>query len=82
MFDGRRTDMNPRLRAVIDRAEQLPDSEQEELATLIKEELEEREWEALTQRPGARAFHDQLRAELREAEERGELEEIEGDTFG
>lgn len=74
--------MNPRLQAVIDRAEQLPDAEQEELATLIEEELEEREWEALTNRPGARAFHDQLRAELREAEEGGELEEIKGDTFG
>jgi DnaJ-domain-containing protein 1 len=74
--------MNPRLRAVIDRAEHLPDADQEALAALIEEEMEEREWEALTQRPGSRAFHDELRAELREAEERSELEEIKGDTFG
>lgn len=74
--------MNSRLQAVIDRAEKLPDADQEALAALLEEELEEREWDALTQRSGARAFHDQLRTELREAEERGELEEIEGDTFG
>jgi hypothetical protein len=65
--------LHPRLKAVIDRAEKLPDADQEALAALIEEEIEEREWEALCQRPGARAFHDQLRAELREAEERGEL---------
>jgi hypothetical protein len=74
--------MNSRLRAVMDRAEQLPDEEQEALAALLEEELEERAWDELTQRPGAHAFHDQLRAELREAEERGEVEEITGDTFG
>jgi len=74
--------MNPRLQAVIDRAEKLPDADQEALAAVIEEELEECEWEALTQRPGSRAFHDELRAELREAEERGKLEEIKGDTFG
>lgn len=75
-------DMNDRLRAVIDRAEQLPDADQEALARLLEEELEEREWEALTRRPGAHAFHEELRAELREAEERGEVEEIEEDHFG
>ena len=73
--------MNERLRAVIERAEQLPDMAQEALAKVLEEELAEREWESLTQQPGARAFHDQLRAELREAEERGEIEEIEGGTF-
>ncbi len=73
--------MNERLRAVVDRVEKLPDADQEALAELLEEEMEEREWEALTRRPGAHAFHDQLRAELREAEERGELEEVEGDTL-
>jgi hypothetical protein len=74
--------MNERLRAIVERVEQLPDVDQEALAALLEEELEEREWDALTKRPGAHAFHEQLRAELREAEERDELEEIEGDTFG
>lgn len=73
--------MNERLRAVVERVEHLPDAEQEALAELLEEELEEREWEALTQRSGARAFHDQLRAELRDAETKGELEEIRGNTF-
>jgi hypothetical protein len=73
--------MNERLRAVVERAEQLPDEDQETLARLLEEELEELEWDALTHKPGAHAFHDQLRAELREAEEHGELEEIEGDKF-
>jgi hypothetical protein len=67
--------MNERLRAVLDRAKKLPDADQEALARLIEEELEEREWAALSQRLGARAFHDQLREELREAEERGELDD-------
>ncbi|HEX6798172.1 MAG TPA: hypothetical protein VF116_10725 [Ktedonobacterales bacterium] len=74
--------MNERLRAVVDRAEQLPDADQEALAKLLEEELEEREWEALTRLPGARAFHEALRAELREAEERGEVEDIHGDKLG
>jgi hypothetical protein len=73
--------MNERLQAVVDRVEKLPDADQEALAELLEEELEEREWEALTKRPGARAFHDRLRAELHEAEEHGEVKEIEGDTF-
>ena len=73
--------MNEHLRAVIERAEQLPDADQETLARLLEEELEELEWEVLTHKPGARAFHDQLRAELREAEQHGEIEEIEGDKF-
>jgi hypothetical protein len=60
--------MNERLRAVVERVEHLPDAEQEALAKLLEEELEEREWEALTKRPGARAFHDQLRAELHDAD--------------
>jgi len=47
------------------------------MIAMIEEELEELEWDALTQKPGAQTFHDQLRAELRQAEERGEIEEIE-----
>jgi hypothetical protein len=60
--------MNERLRAVVERVEHLPEAEQEALAKLLEEELEEREWEAFTQRLGACAFHDQLRAELHDAE--------------
>lgn len=73
--------MNERLRAVMERAEKLPDTDQEALAQLLEEELEEREWDALTHKSGARAFHDLLRAELREAEEHGKLQEIDGDKF-
>lgn len=73
--------MNDRLRAVIDKVERLPDADQEALIEMIEEELEEMEWDTLTRKPGAQAFHDQLRAELRQAEERGEVEEIVGDTF-
>jgi hypothetical protein len=74
--------MNNRLRAVVERLDQLPDADQEALAELLKEELEERAWQSPTKLPGAVAFHEQLRADLREAEERGELEEIEGDSLG
>ena len=73
--------MNDHLRAVIEAAEQLSDAEQEALATAWEELLEEREWDALVKRPGARAFHDQLRAEAREAKAQDTLEEVDGDTF-
>ena len=73
--------MNERLRAVVEKVEQLSHADQESLIALIEEELEELEWDALTRKPGAAAFHEQLRAELRQAEERGEIEEIEGDRF-
>ena len=66
--------MNDRLRAVVEAAEQLPDAEQEALAATWEEALEERELDALVRRPGARAFHDQLRAEAREAEKLGTRE--------
>lgn len=70
------------LRHAFELAQQQPDEEQRRIAQMVLEELEEREWEALTRRPGARAFHEELRAELREAEERGEVEEIHGDKLG
>lgn len=73
--------MNERLHAVIKRAEQLPDADQEALAQMIEEELEELDWDALTHKPGAHAFHNQLRSELHKSEERGEIEEIEGNRF-
>lgn len=73
--------MNERLRLVVERAEQLPDVDQEILARLLEEGLEELEWDALTHKPGARAFHNRLRAELLEAEERGKIDELDGDKF-
>lgn len=72
--------MNDRLRAIVEDAERLSDAEQEALAIAWEELLEEREWAALTKRPGARAFHGQLRAEARQAQEQGTLEEFDGDT--
>jgi hypothetical protein len=55
--------MTERLQHVLEQVQQLPDKEQDELASLIEEELAEREWDALLARPGSRAFLKQLVAE-------------------
>ena len=54
----------------------LSDKELQALQELVELEQEEREWDELTSRPGAQAFHDKLREELRIAEERGEIEDL------
>jgi hypothetical protein len=64
-----------RLRAVVAAAEQLPENEQEQLATLWEETLRgNTHWHELFQQPGSQAFFAQLRAEAATAEQNNTLE--------
>lgn len=74
-------DMTERLQHALERVQQLPDEEQDHLASLIEEELDELEWDALLQKPGARAFLKELVEEGRAEHAAGATEEI-GDTLG
>lgn len=68
--------MVERLRAVIAAAEQLSESEQEQIAALWEETLRDAvHWHELFQRPGSQAFFDQLREEAASAERKGELKD-------
>ncbi len=70
-----------RLRAVIAQAEQLSQEEQEALATLWEEALEEREWLSIVNKPTVRDAFQRMAEEARQEEAAGETEEITGDTF-
>lgn len=77
--------MIEQLRAVVAQAEELPERDQELLAEAWQraiEELEEREWDALLQKPGSARFLKDLVAEGREEHARGKTEEITGDRMG
>lgn len=73
--------MVERLRAVIAQAEQLSQEEQEALATLWEEALEEREWLSIVSKPAVRGALQRMAAQARKEEAEGETEEIVGDTF-
>jgi hypothetical protein len=70
-----------RLQAIIAQAEQLSPEEQEALATLWEEALEEREWLAIVGKPTVRAALQRMAAQARKEEAGGETEEVAGDTF-
>ncbi len=73
--------MVERLRAVIAQAEQLSQEEQEALATLWEEALEEREWLSIVSKPTVRSALQRMAEQARKGEAEGETEEIVGDTF-
>lgn len=73
--------MTERLRQVFAHAERLPDAQQDALAAKWAEELDELEWDALTRKPGAHAFHQRLIEQARQAQAKGEVEDIDGDSF-
>ena len=63
------------LRQALDLLGQLPDEEQRQIAHLILEEVEQREWDELVSSPRSKAFLKRLIAEAKEGEiEDGGLE--------
>ncbi len=63
------------LRQALDLLGQLPDEEQRQIAQLILEEIEQREWDELVSSPRSKAFLKRLIAEAKEGEiEDGGLE--------
>lgn len=73
--------MTERLRRVFAQAEQLSDTQQDALAAKWAEELDELEWDALTRKPGAHAFHQRLVEQARQARAKGDVEDIDGDSW-
>ena len=67
--------MGDELRQALDLLGQLPDEEQRQIAQLILEEVEQREWDELVSSPRSKAFLKRLIAEAKEGEiEDGGLE--------
>ena len=63
------------LRQALDLLGQLPDEEQRQIAQLILEEVEQREWDELVSSPRSKAFLKRLIAEAKSGEaEDGGLE--------
>lgn len=73
--------MIARLRAVFARPETRPDEEQEALATLWEEILEEREWARIAVTPRVRDALRRMAAEAWVEDEAGETEEITGERM-
>jgi hypothetical protein len=69
------------LRAVIARAEQLSEPQQEALASAWEAVLEEQEWQAIVSKPSVRSALERLAAEARAEDAAGETEDIDGDSF-
>ncbi len=63
--------MTEALRAVLDEIEKLPEEEQNRLAELLEREVEEREWEAITSKPGSERFLSKLVEEALEEDRAG-----------
>lgn len=63
------------LRQAIEQAEMQPDEVQRRIAQLIREQIEEREWDELVSTPESQAFLKQLAEETRAAIASGETEE-------
>jgi hypothetical protein len=69
------------LRAVIARAEQLSEPQQEALASAWEAVLEEQEWQAIVSKPSVSSALERLAAEARAEDAAGETEDIDGDSF-
>jgi DnaJ-domain-containing protein 1 len=63
------------LRRMFEQTGQLPDEAQRQIAAVIAEELEEREWDDLVGTPESQRFLAQLAADVADAEAKGEVED-------
>jgi len=72
--------MTELLKRVVSQVELLPAADQDAIAALIAEELEEREWDELISRPESQRFLERLAAEAREEDAAGETIEV-GDSW-
>ena len=73
--------MTDQLKTAFNRLERLSQEEQNAMAQMILEQLEEKEWDAIIQSERGQATLAKLVAHAQEEIARGEIEEIKGDTF-
>lgn len=69
--------MTELLKRVVAQVEELPAEQQDAIAELLQQELEEREWEAIVAKPGSQSFLAQLATEARRERARGQLRDLE-----
>ena len=68
--------MIERLQHVIAQLEQLSEEDQDRIAAMIQEELDERAWDALVSTPESQRFLAQLADEIRKEDAAGQTEEV------
>jgi hypothetical protein len=73
--------MTEQLKAAFNRAEKLPQEQQEAIAQMILDYLDEQEWDKLTSSPKGRAALKNLLAEAKQEIAAGQVEEIKGVPF-
>ncbi len=74
--------MTDQLKVAISRLEEFPQARQDDIAQMILEQLDEVEWDAIMQSERGQAILAKLVAHADEEIARGDVEDIEGDTFG
>ncbi len=73
--------MTEQLKAAVIRAEKLSQEQQDAIAQLILDQLDEQEWDAMVKRPKSHAAIQELLAQAEQEIDSGQVEEIKGDTF-
>jgi len=73
--------MTEQLKEAVSRAEQLPQEQQDAIAQLILDQLDEQEWDILLNSQKGKVSLQQLIAQAKQEIITGEAEEIKEDTF-
>ena len=73
---GAKETMIERLQQVIAQPEQRSEEDQDRIAAMIQEELDERAWDALVSTPESQRFLAQLADQFRKEEATGQTEEV------
>jgi len=73
--------MTDQLKVALNRLEKLPQAQQDDIAEMILERLDEAEWDAISQSERGQITLAKLVAQADEEIARGDVEEIKGDTF-
>ena len=67
--------MTEQLRAAFDQVEKLPQAQQDAIAQMILDELDEQEWDAIVSSPKGQATMRKLLAEAQKEIDSGQIEE-------
>ena len=73
--------MTEQLKAAFSQVEKLSQAQQDAIAQMILDQLDEQEWDAIVSSPKGRATMRKLLAEAENEIASGQIEEIKGDTF-
>ena len=68
--------MTEALRRAVELAQQLPDDEQDTIAQIILDEIEEREWDAIVSKPSVRAALESMAEAALKEHEAGQTRDL------